>query len=82
MYGDVYKKDGEDIIISEGFPFNPVSPYAISKVTNYHQVQYYKNVYKLFVVTGLCFNHESPLRQETFVTRKITKAVARIKIGL
>ncbi|CDW86871.1 gdp-mannose-dehydratase [Stylonychia lemnae] len=81
MFGDVIQKNGE-AIVTEGFPFNPMSPYAVSKITNYYQVQFYKNVYKMFICTGLTFNHESPLRQETFITRKITKAVARIKIGL
>lgn len=82
MFGDVEKKEGDDTMITEDFPFNPMSPYAVSKVANYQQVQYYKRVFKMFVTTGLTFNHESPLRQETFVTRKITKAISRIKIGL
>ena len=81
MFGDFVQKNGETIV-TEGFPFNPMSPYAISKISNYYQVQFYRNVYKMFIVTGLTFNHESPLRQETFITRKITKAVARIKVGL
>lgn len=82
MFGDVKRKEGDDTLITEGYPFNPMSPYAASKIANYYQVQFYKNVYKMFIVTGLTFNHESPFRQETFITRKITKAVARIRTGL
>jgi len=59
-----------------------MSPYAVSKISAYYLVQYYRNVHKLFVCTALTFNHESPLRNETFITRKITKAAARIKLGL
>lgn len=59
-----------------------MSPYAVSKISAYYLVQYYKNVHRMFICTGLTFNHESPFRHDTFITRKITKAVARIKIGL
>ena len=82
MFGDINRKEGDDSLITEGYPFNPMSPYACSKIANYYQVQFFKNVYKMFIVTGLTFNHESPFRQETFITRKITKAVARIRVGL
>ena len=68
--------------MDENFPFNPASPYAVAKIAAYYLVRYYRNVYKLKVATGISFNHESPLRHESFITRKITKAVARIKIGL
>ncbi len=81
MFGDVVRGTGEKIV-SEGFPFNPMSPYAVSKISAYYMVQYHKTVHKMFICTGLTFNHESPFRHESFITRKITKAVARIKIGL
>jgi GDPmannose 4,6-dehydratase len=59
-----------------------MSTYAVSKISAYYLVQYYRNVHSLFVCTALTFNHESPLRNETFIKRKITKAIARIKLGL
>jgi GDPmannose 4,6-dehydratase len=61
MFGDVVERNGE-ATAAEGFPFNPMSPYAVSKISNYYYVQFYKNVYKMFVCTGLTFNHESPFR--------------------
>ena len=63
-------------------PFRPRSPYAIAKVYSYWMVWNYREGYKLFAVNGILFNHESPRRGETFVTRKITRALARIKFGL
>ena len=63
-------------------PFRPRSPYAAAKVYAYWMVQNYREGYKLFAVNGILFNHESPRRGETFVTRKITRALARIKFGL
>jgi GDPmannose 4,6-dehydratase len=68
--------------MDESFPFNPASPYAVSKIASFYLVKYYRNVHKLKVSTAISFNHESPLRHETFITRKITKAVARLKVGL
>jgi len=67
---------------TETTPFFPQSPYACAKVFAYHQTVNYRNAYKLFAVNGILFNHESPRRGETFVTRKITLAAARIKLGL
>jgi GDPmannose 4,6-dehydratase len=67
---------------NERTPFRPRSPYAAAKVYSYWMVQNYREGYKLFAVNGILFNHESPRRGETFVTRKITKALARIKMGL
>ena len=64
---------------SEATPFNPVSPYACSKVYAHYMCQIYRKSYKLFVVCGIAFNHESPRRGEEFVTRKITQAIAEIK---
>ena len=67
---------------SETTPFHPRSPYATSKVTAFHHAVNYREAYGLFACNGILFNHESPLRGENFVTRKITKAVARIAEGL
>ncbi len=62
--------------------FYPRSPYAVSKVAAYWYCVNYREAYSMFVTNGLLFNHESPLRGETFVTRKITRAIGRIKMGL
>tara|TARA_A100001037_G_scaffold41029_1_gene32148 strand:- start:413 stop:1459 length:1047 start_codon:yes stop_codon:yes gene_type:complete len=62
--------------------FEPRSPYAISKVAGYWFARNYREAYDMFIANGILFNHESPLRGETFVTRKITRAVGRIKLGL
>jgi|ERR1035437_1256901 GDPmannose 4,6-dehydratase len=67
---------------NEQSPFHPRSPYACSKVYSYHQVVNYREAYTLHASNGILFNHESPLRGETFVTRKISRAVGRIKMGL
>jgi GDPmannose 4,6-dehydratase len=67
---------------NEKSPFHPRSPYACSKVFGFHQVVNYREAYGLFACNGILFNHESPLRGEPFVTRKITRAVGRIKLGL
>jgi len=67
---------------NETTPFEPRSPYAIAKVYAYWMTVNYRQAYDLFAVNGILFNHESPRRGETFVTRKITRAVARIKAGL
>ncbi len=63
-------------------PFHPRSPYAVAKVASYWATVNYREAYDLFAVNGILFNHESPRRGETFVTRKITRAVARISAGL
>lgn len=63
-------------------PFHPRSPYAVAKVAAYWTTINYREAYDLFAVNGILFNHESPRRGETFVTRKITRAVARIRAGL
>jgi GDPmannose 4,6-dehydratase len=67
---------------NENTPFHPRSPYACSKVYCYHQTVNYREAYGLAASNGILFNHESPLRGETFVTRKVTRAVGRIKCGL
>ena len=63
MFGDYLRHNGE-VTVSEGFPFNPMSPYAVSKISAYYLVQFYKTVHKIFICTGLTFNHESPFRHE------------------
>ena len=66
----------------ETTPFYPRSPYAAAKLYAYWITINYREAYNMFACNGILFNHESPLRGETFVTRKITRAVARIKLGL
>ena len=66
----------------EDTPFHPRSPYAVSKVAAYWYGVNYREAYGMFVCNGILFNHESPRRGETFVTRKITRALGRIKMGL
>ena len=77
MYGDAV-----EIPQTEKTPFHPQSPYACAKVYAFHQTVNYREAYELFAVNGILFNHESPRRGETFVTRKITRAATRIKFGL
>jgi GDPmannose 4,6-dehydratase len=67
---------------NEETPFWPRSPYGAAKVYSYWVTRNYREAYGMFAVNGILFNHESPRRGETFVTRKITRAVARIKAGL
>lgn len=67
---------------SEKTPFHPRSPYACAKVFSFHQTVNYREAYGLYACNGILFNHESPRRGETFVTRKITRAATRIKEGL
>src|SRR4051812_26726282 len=67
---------------SEATPFHPRSPYAVAKVAAFWAVVNYREAYGMFATNGILFNHESPRGGETFVTRKITRAVARIKHGL
>jgi GDPmannose 4,6-dehydratase len=66
----------------EATPFYPRSPYAVAKLYAYWITVNYREAYNMFACNGILFNHESPLRGETFVTRKITRAVARIALGL
>ena len=67
---------------SETTPFYPRSPYAVSKVAAHWYAVNYREAYGMFIANGILFNHESPRRGETFVTRKITRAIGRIKAGL
>lgn len=77
MYGKV-----QDVPQRESTPFYPRSPYGAAKVYSYWITVNYREAYDLFACNGILFNHESPRRGETFVTRKITKAAARIKLGV
>jgi GDPmannose 4,6-dehydratase len=67
---------------SETTPFYPRSPYAVAKLYAYWIVVNYREAYDMFALNGILFNHESPVRGETFVTRKITRGVARVALGL
>jgi GDPmannose 4,6-dehydratase len=67
---------------TETTPFYPRSPYAVAKLYGYWIVVNYREAYGIYACNGILFNHESPLRGETFVTRKITRGLARIKVGL
>lgn len=77
LYGKV-----QEIPQSEKTPFYPRSPYAVAKLYAYWITVNYREAYNMFACNGILFNHESPLRGETFVTRKITRGVARIALGL
>jgi GDPmannose 4,6-dehydratase len=68
--------------LNEFSELEPKSPYAVSKVFGYHLTKVYRESYNIFASNGVLFNHESPMRGETFVTRKITKAVGRISHGI
>lgn len=77
LYGKV-----QEIPQRETTPFYPRSPYAVAKLYAYWITVNYREAYGIFACNGILFNHESPIRGETFVTRKITRALARIKLGL
>jgi GDPmannose 4,6-dehydratase len=77
LYGKV-----QEIPQKETTPFYPRSPYAAAKLYAYWITVNYREAYNMFACNGILFNHESPIRGETFVTRKITRAAARIKLGL
>jgi len=77
LYGKV-----KEVPQNEETPFYPRSPYACAKAFGFHLVRNYREAYGIFAVNGILFNHESPRRGETFVTRKITRGLARIKYGL
>ena len=72
----------QEIPQKETTPFYPRSPYAVAKMYGYWIVVNYREAYGIYACNGILFNHESPIRGETFVTRKITRALARIKLGL
>lgn len=72
----------QEVPQSETTPFYPRSPYAVAKMYGYWITVNYREAYKMYACNGILFNHESPVRGETFVTRKITRAVAKIALGL
>jgi GDPmannose 4,6-dehydratase len=72
----------QEIPQKETTPFYPRSPYAVAKLYGYWIVVNYREAYGIYACNGILFNHESPIRGETFVTRKITRALARIKLGM
>jgi len=77
LYGEV-----QEIPQNEKTPFHPRSPYAVAKLYAYWITINYREAYGIYACNGILFNHESPIRGETFVTRKITRALTRIKLGL
>ena len=77
LYGKV-----QEVPQSETTPFYPRSPYAVAKIYGYWITVNYREAYGMYACNGILFNHESPLRGETFVTRKITRAASRIALGL
>ena len=77
LYGEV-----REVPQTEKTPFYPRSPYGVAKLYAYWITVNYREAYNIFACNGILFNHESPVRGETFVTRKITRALARIKLGL
>lgn len=77
LYGKV-----QEVPQTEMTPFYPRSPYAVAKLYGFWITKHYREAYGIFAVNGILFNHESPRRGETFVTRKITRAVARIALGV
>ena len=78
---ELYGK-AQEIPQSENTPFYPRSPYGVAKLYAYWIVKNYREAYGMYACNGILFNHESPLRGETFVTRKITRAVAKISLGI
>ena len=78
MFGAVEKQTFQN----ENTPFNPQSPYAMSKVLAFHTTRIYRKSYNIFAANGILFNHESPRRGVSFVTRKITLGLSRVKLGL
>ena len=72
----------QEVPQTENTPFYPRSPYAVAKMYSYWITVNYREAYNMYCCNGILFNHESPIRGETFVTRKITRALARIKLGL
>ena len=79
MFGNSVDGDGFQ---RESTSMNPVSPYGCSKVLGYNLVRHYRNAYKLHACNGILFNHESPRRGSNFVTNKVAKTAAQIKLGL
>ena len=81
MYGGITENKNDKGFYDENSPFYPRSPYGVAKVYGFWITKNYREAYGMFTCNGILFNHESPRRGETFVTRKITRATARIALG-
>ena len=81
LYGGMAENKNEKGFYDENSPFYPRSPYGVAKIYGFWITKNYREAYNMFACNGILFNHESPRRGETFVTRKITRAVARIALG-
>ena len=81
LYGGMSENKNEKGYYDENSPFYPRSPYGVAKIYGFWITKNYREAYNMFACNGILFNHESPRRGETFVTRKITRAVARIALG-
>ena len=82
LYGGMAENKNERGFYDENSPFYPRSPYGVAKIYAFWITKNYREAYGIFACNGILFNHESPLRGETFVTRKITRATSRIVLGL
>ena len=82
LYGGMPENKNEKGFYDENSPFYPRSPYGVAKIYGFWIIKNYREAYNMFACNGILFNHESPRRGETFVTRKITRATARIALGL
>jgi GDPmannose 4,6-dehydratase len=82
LYGGMQENKNEFGFYDENSPFYPRSPYGVAKIYGFWITKNYREAYNLFACNGILFNHESPRRGETFVTRKITRAAAKIALGL
>ncbi|MDV7187803.1 GDP-mannose 4,6-dehydratase [Lutibacter sp. TH_r2] len=82
LYGGMSENKNERGFYDESSPFYPRSPYGVAKIYGFWITKNYREAYNMFACNGILFNHESPRRGETFVTRKITRAVAKIALGL
>ena len=82
LYGGMPENKNERGFYDENSPFYPRSPYGVAKIYGFWITKNYREAYNMFACNGILFNHESPRRGETFVTRKITRAVAKIALGL
>ena len=82
LYGGMPENKNERGFYDENSPFYPRSPYGVAKIYGFWITKNYREAYDMFACNGILFNHESPRRGETFVTRKITRAVAKIALGL
>lgn len=82
LYGGLPENKNENGFYDENSPFYPRSPYGVAKIYGFWITKNYREAYNMYACNGILFNHESPRRGETFVTRKITRAVAKIALGL